>query len=681
MDSRTFRKAFAFPGLITYIVLAVCSGILNAAPVNTVIGPGLTGQELLDYIIANYKTSTTLGYDSGARDTLYRYIDLRSGNQLSCVYSGFTITLDTMADASADAYNKGINCEHSWPQSVGAESEPRRSDMHHLYPVKDNVNSSRGNDPYMEITDANADVWFRNDVSQTAMPSSNLEEWAEKENGTPTGFEPCHASKGNVARSSFYFFAMYHAEADTNFWNLEKDVLYQWHYTDPVDQDEYDRTYRIAHYQDDKPNPFVLDSTLARRIWFTDGGSSTPPSDSPTTLSAGDVVIIGVNCDESDDFAFVPLVDLGAGTTINFTDNGWLSANAFRTGEGILTYTVPSYQSAGTVIVYSSNSANFSSSGSFGLSTSGDQLIAYQGTVTSPTMLFAVNICGSAVWQADAASSNTSALPLGLTNGANCVAVIEKDNVKYTGSITSGKDAILAAVSNKDNWVGDDAARYDFTMLSDYSLPVTLTSFTARPSGNAVALAWTTESEIENLGFIVQRRQETGNRRQEAGDGRQETGEWNQVAIYVTDEALQGHGSTTEAHEYACTDAAVQPGATYTYRLADVDYSGSVTWHKEVKVKVEAEDGQTPMKFGLQPAYPNPFNPSVTLSYTLIDDGQTNLKVYNLRGQLVETLISTYALKGAYSINWQPQNLSAGMYIVRMQSGNHTSMQKVVFVK
>jgi len=641
--------------------------MLSAAPINTVIGPGLTGQELLDYIVANYKTSTTLGYDSGARDTLYRYIDLKSGNQLSCVYSGFTITLDTNADASTDAYNKGINCEHSWPQSVGAESEPQRSDMHHLYPVKDNVNSSRGNDPYMEITDANADVWFRNDVSQTAMPSSNLEEWAEKENGTPTGFEPRHTSKGNVARSSFYFFAMYRAAADTNFWNLEKSVLYQWHYTDPVDQDEYDRTYRIAHYQDDKPNPFVLDSTLARRIWFTDGGSSTPPSDSPTTLSAGDVVIIGANCDDPDDFAFVPLVDLGTGTTINITDNGWLSTNAFRTGEGTKTYTAPNAISAGTVIVYSSNSASFSSSGSFGLSTSGDQLIAYQGTTSSPTMLFAVNICGAAVWQADATSSNTSALPLGLTNGTNCVAVTEKDNVKYTGSITSGKDAILAAVSNKDNWVGDDAARYDFTTLSDYSLPVSLTSFTAKPSGNAVALAWRTESEIENLGFIVQRRQEAG--------------EWKQVASYTTDETLQGHGSTTEAHTYAYTDAAVVPGATYAYRLADVDYSGSVTWHQEVEVKVKAEDGQTPTMYGLQPVYPNPFNAQFTIPLTLKESMPVQIYLYDMNGKVVRSILNRQVSAGEYKLRTETGDLSSGIYIVKMNIGGAMRTEKIVLMK
>ena len=235
-----------------------------------IIGEGLSGQLLLNYVVNNYKTSATLGY-TAARDTLYGTIDLREGNQLSCVYSGYTITLDITQDPSINAYNQGINCEHTYPQSMGAGEEPQKSDMHHLFPCKSNVNSSRGNDPYAEIPDENTNTWYRNNYSQNTIPTDYIEEYAEKYNPpdpTDQTFEPREDHKGDASRAVFYFLAMYNDVADTNFWNEQKDVLLDWHYYDEVDEWEMNRTWSIASYQENQPNPFVLDSSLARRIWY-----------------------------------------------------------------------------------------------------------------------------------------------------------------------------------------------------------------------------------------------------------------------------------------------------------------------------------------------------------------------------------------------------------------------------
>ncbi|MBU0712547.1 T9SS type A sorting domain-containing protein [bacterium] len=158
-------------------------------------------------------------------------------------------------------------------------------------------------------------------------------------------------------------------------------------------------------------------------------------------------------------------------------------------------------------------------------------------------------------------------------------------------------------------------------------------------------------------------------------------GNWEEIAGYITDSRLQGQGSVTYRTEYQFTDKAVQPGVTYEYRLGDVDYNGKVTWHKKLEVKVEAEGAKIPTEFGLQRAYPNPFNPVVTLSYGLKEAGHTTLQVYNIRRQLVETFISAYQLAGTHDFTWQPVNLSAGVYIVRLESGRKTNLQKIVFVK
>ncbi|MDD5764820.1 MAG: T9SS type A sorting domain-containing protein [Candidatus Marinimicrobia bacterium] len=202
---------------------------------------------------------------------------------------------------------------------------------------------------------------------------------------------------------------------------------------------------------------------------------------------------------------------------------------------------------------------------------------------------------------------------------------------------------------------------------NDTSLPVELTDFTVQSQNAEVLLTWRTESETENLGFILQRRQETG--------------EWNQVASYVTDEALQGHGSTTEAHEYSYTDAAVQPGATYTYRLGDVDYSGTVTWHKEVEIEVKAEEGQTPTVFSLQPSYPNPFNAQFTIPLTLKESMPVAITLYDIAGRVVKLIQDRPMAAGDYHLPVNADGLHSGIYFVRITVGNSTRVEKIVLMK
>jgi len=87
----------------------------------------MSGEDLKNYLVENYKPEDTQGYDN-ARDILYGEIDLQACDKLECIYSGLTITLNTSLDPSTDAYNKGIDCEHSFPQSMGAENEPQKSE-------------------------------------------------------------------------------------------------------------------------------------------------------------------------------------------------------------------------------------------------------------------------------------------------------------------------------------------------------------------------------------------------------------------------------------------------------------------------------------------------------------------------------------------------------------------------
>ena len=232
----------------------------------SIIGSGLTKENLFNHLYTNYKTSETLGYNN-ARDVMYSIIDLNNDNTLKGIYTNYTIIIDPTQDPRPQTNAQNMNCEHSWPQSMGASSEPQKSDLHHLYPSRANVNSSRGNKPFAEIDDNNTDKWWRFDYYETSIPNEYIDEFSEVDNGN-NKFEPREDVKGNIARSIFYFYTIYNNVADHNFFEQQKDFLFLWHKQDPVDEIELARTYSIASYQENIANPFIIDSTLIRRIWF-----------------------------------------------------------------------------------------------------------------------------------------------------------------------------------------------------------------------------------------------------------------------------------------------------------------------------------------------------------------------------------------------------------------------------
>jgi hypothetical protein len=232
-----------------------------------VIGDGLYEEGLIEFLQDNYMTGTTLGY-TNARDTMYLRID-RIDGQVKGVYTNYAVDLpDTGVDPSTHLYENGMNCEHVWPQSLYEGDEPIKSDMHALRPCKDNVNSSRGNKPFGENSDSQTDTWFWMNQSQSSIPTSNIDEYSESETAY---FEPREDRKGDIARTMFYFYTMYSEVADGAFFEGQKEVLKTWHELDSADEEEIMRTWQIASYQQNKPNPFILDETLIERAYFYDG--------------------------------------------------------------------------------------------------------------------------------------------------------------------------------------------------------------------------------------------------------------------------------------------------------------------------------------------------------------------------------------------------------------------------
>lgn len=219
----------------------------------------------------------------------------------------------------------------------------------------------------------------------------------------------------------------------------------------------------------------------------------------------------------------------------------------------------------------------------------------------------------------------------------------------------------------------ETSANYEVPFYIDCALPVELSSFTVENLNGNVVLNWTTESEIENQGFLIERR--------ELGD------DWQEIASYLTNADLQGQGTVTYSTSYEFVDRLVQADRTYEYRLADVDYNSVVEYHSVRTVTIKEIDlSVTPDKFAVKPAYPNPFNPSTNIEYTIPKDGRVNITIYDLTGHRVSSLVNKEQAAGWHKVRWSGNDdngtqMPAGIYLVTVNTGNSIKTMKLVFVK
>jgi endonuclease I len=259
---------------------------LTAQVQHEVLWPGITGSQLLDSVRVHYKPLVILNY-TNARDEMYSFIDNTDG-QIVCLYTGQTAAIDpNTTTPRADAGNANFNAEHIYPQSMGALSGNANSDLHHLRPTNANVNSSRGNLPFGFVATASTNRWWSGTSSQTTVPSGDLSIWSRTGS---TNFQPRDAVQGDVARSMFYFFAMYTDEAiaaNSNYFESQKEELLTFHRSDLVDEYEWNRTNRAAQFQEGKINPFILDTSLVARIFFVGEtiGEPEPPAPGETMMA------------------------------------------------------------------------------------------------------------------------------------------------------------------------------------------------------------------------------------------------------------------------------------------------------------------------------------------------------------------------------------------------------------
>jgi hypothetical protein len=198
-------------------------------------------------------------------------------------------------------------------------------------------------------------------------------------------------------------------------------------------------------------------------------------------------------------------------------------------------------------------------------------------------------------------------------------------------------------------------------------VPVELTSFTATTIVNEINLNWSTATETNNSGFEILRIAQNDNDK------------WNTIGF------VPGFGTTTEAKSYSYTDSKVSAGK-YTYRLKQIDFDGSFEYSQEVEVEVSA-----PLTFSLEQNYPNPFNPSTKISWQVPIGSWQTLKIYDVLGNEVATLVDEYKPAGSYEVEWNANGFPSGVYFYQLlvsalqskdgRAENYIETKKMILLK
>ena len=197
--------------------------------------------------------------------------------------------------------------------------------------------------------------------------------------------------------------------------------------------------------------------------------------------------------------------------------------------------------------------------------------------------------------------------------------------------------------------------------LDESNVPVELTSFSAVPEGTNIRLVWATATETNNQQFEIYRKTIDEER----------IGEWILVGY------REGKGTTTEPQHYSYLDDISGINATaFEYRLKQVDFDGSYSFSEEIRVS-----NLVPAEYSLEQNYPNPFNPSTEIKFSIPQTTNVTLKVFDVMGREVATLIDEQMEAGKHSVVFNAANLSSGVYYYTIITENFIQTKKMLLLK
>ncbi len=197
------------------------------------------------------------------------------------------------------------------------------------------------------------------------------------------------------------------------------------------------------------------------------------------------------------------------------------------------------------------------------------------------------------------------------------------------------------------------------------TLSVEISSLTATTDRLSAVLRWTTETETSNAGFEIERKKILSYTNPEFES------EWERIGF------VPGAGTSNSKKEYLYVDHPVTPGK-YVYRLKQIDTDGEFKFLQIIEVEV----GNVPSVFSLSNNYPNPFNPTTTVEFTLPATGRASLKIFSMLGQELVTLVDQELPSGAiHRYQVDAKDYSSGLYFYQLTFGNQRLVKRMSLIK
>lgn len=253
--------------------------------------------------------------------------------------------------------------------------------------------------------------------------------------------------------------------------------------------------------------------------------------------------------------------------------------------------------------------------------------------------------------------------PLNINDPRNILTVTFNDTTSYldTKTIdTSIVQNINYVVTSLDRLHNESPVTLDNTFTLNLAVPVELSLFYASVEENSVNLIWKTVSEKNNYGFEIQRHQISNVKNQN----------WEKIGF------VEGKGTTQSPQMYVFSDVHIHESGSYSYRLKQIDFDGSYEYSKIIRVEVEK-----PLKYAIMQNYPNPFNPTTTISWQSPIGSRHTLKVYDLLGNEVVTLIDDWMDAGYHEIEFNASTLSSGIYFYQLTTPDFFQTRKMQIIK